>query len=75
MSILFAITTISGNYPDIVVNKSIVLFLRILYIFIGIFYPSGEPISPHLLRCSLFAVDDHSFTGPRLASVAISTHE
>jgi len=44
MPIPFAITTISGNYPDIVVNKSIVLFLRIFYIFIGIFYPSGEPI-------------------------------
>jgi len=75
MPIPFAITAISGNYPDIAVNKSIVLFLRTFYIFIGIFYPSGEPISPHLLRCGLFAVDDHSFTGPRLASVAISTHE
>jgi len=75
MPIPFAITAISGNYPDIAVNKSITLFLRIFYIFIGIFYPSGEPISPHLLRCGLFAVKDHSFTGPRLASVANSTHE
>ncbi len=37
-------------------------FLLTLFIFIiGIFYPSGEPISPHLLRCSAFAVEDHSF--------------
>jgi len=28
---------------------------------IDIFYLSGEPISPHLLRCSAFAVRDHSF--------------
>ena len=26
------------------------------------FYPVGEPISPHLLRCEAFAVEDHSFT-------------
>jgi len=44
MPIPFAITAISDNYHDIAVNKSIILFLRILYIFIGIFYPSGEPI-------------------------------
>jgi len=44
MPILFAITAISDNYLDIAVNKSIILFLRTLYIFIGIFYPSGEPI-------------------------------
>lgn len=75
MPIHLAITAISGNYPDIAVNKSIILFSRIIYIFIDIFYPSGEPISPHLLRCGLFAVDDHSFTEPRLASVANSSHE
>jgi len=44
MSIPFAIIAISGNYPDIALNKSIILFLRTFYIFIGIFYPSGEPI-------------------------------
>jgi len=44
MPIPFAITAISGNYPDISVNKSIILFLRTFYIFIGFFYPSGEPI-------------------------------
>jgi len=30
---------------------------------IGIFYPSGEPILLHLLRCDPFAVDDHSCMG------------
>jgi len=30
---------------------------------VGIFYPSGEPISLHLLRCGPIAVDDHSFMG------------
>jgi len=44
MPIPYAITAISGNYPDIAVNKSIILFLRTFYISIGIFYPSGEPI-------------------------------
>jgi len=44
MPIPFAITAISDNYPDIAVNKSIIFFLRTLYIFIGIFYPSGELI-------------------------------
>jgi hypothetical protein len=28
---------------------------------VGIFSPSGEPISQHLLRCGSFAVEDHSF--------------
>jgi len=44
MPIPVAITAISGNYSDIAVNKSIILFLRTFYIFIGLFYPSGEPI-------------------------------
>jgi len=44
MPILFAVTAISDNYLDIAVIKSIILFLRTFYIFIGIFYLSGEPI-------------------------------
>jgi hypothetical protein len=28
--------------------------------FIGLFYPMGEPILLHLLRCAPFAVDHHS---------------
>jgi hypothetical protein len=35
--------------------------------YVGILYPSGEPISPHLLRCGAFAVDNHSFMRRRLA--------
>ena len=33
----------------------------ITYFIISTFYPSGEPILPHLLCCSGFAVKDHSF--------------
>jgi len=36
------------------------LFKKYLFIFIDVFYPSGEPILPHLLRYRAFAVDDHS---------------
>jgi len=38
-------------------------FLRLSVIIINIFYPSGEPISRHRLRCSLFDVDYYAFTG------------
>jgi hypothetical protein len=44
-------------------------------IYIGIFYPEGEPISAHLLRCGGFAVDNHSFTPRRLVTGPISTRE
>jgi hypothetical protein len=40
-------TAISETYPDIAVNHNEEAFINI----IGIFYPSGEPISPHRLRC------------------------
>jgi hypothetical protein len=43
--------------------------------YVGIFYPSGEPISLHLLCCGPIAVEDHSFMGRRLASTATSTRE
>ena len=33
----------------------------ITYFIIGTFYPSGEPISLHLLCYRAFAVKDHSF--------------
>jgi hypothetical protein len=42
---------------------------------IGIFSPSGEPISPHRHRCSPFAVVHYSFMGCGLAATAISTRE
>jgi hypothetical protein len=42
---------------------------------IGIFYPSGEPISLHRLRCSPFAVDHYSFMGCGLAATATSARK
>jgi hypothetical protein len=33
--------------------------------YVSIFYPSGEPISPHLLCYSAIAVDDHVITSDR----------
>jgi len=38
-------------------------FISIHSLYVGIFYPSGEPISLHLLRCGPIAVVDHSFMG------------
>jgi len=32
----------------------------ILHFYVGILYPSGEPISLHLLRYETLAVEDHS---------------
>jgi len=75
MPIPSAITAISGIYPDIAINHDKYFFEKKLFILIGIFYPSGEPISPHLLRYDPFAVDDHSFMGRCLASAATSTRE
>jgi hypothetical protein len=42
---------------------------------VGIFYPSGEPISPQMLRCGPFAVGLPQLHGPHLASAAISTRK
>jgi hypothetical protein len=42
---------------------------------IGIFYPSGKPISPHRHRCSPFGVGNYSLMGSFLAAAAISTRE
>ena len=72
---LSAITAISGSYPDIAVKPYKYFFENKFFILIGIFYPEGEPILPHMLRYSPFAVDDHSFIGRRLASAATSTRE
>jgi len=59
----FSIKAISGTYPDIAQNPYEFFFEKKFFILIGIFYPAGEPILPHLLRYSPFAVDDHSFMG------------
>jgi len=69
MPILFIILAISGSYPDIALNPDK------FFIFIGIFCPKGEPISPHRLRCSPFAVVHYSVMGHFLAAVAILTRE
>jgi len=75
MPMLFIITAISGSYPDIAVIPDKFSFKKKLFIFIGIFYPSGEPISPHRLRRSPFAVVHYSFMGHFLAAAAILTRE
>jgi hypothetical protein len=43
--------------------------------YIGIHHPSGQPISPHRLRCSPFAVFKYSFLSRYLVAAAISTGE
>jgi hypothetical protein len=43
--------------------------------FIVIFHPQGEPISPHLLCCSAFAVEGPQLQALRLASAATSARE
>jgi hypothetical protein len=51
------------KYQEIAItllNKSV---KKILFIFIGLFTLSGEPISLHLLLCDPFAVDHHSGMG------------
>jgi hypothetical protein len=54
------ITALSRDYSVIAVNPDKYFFKKKLSILIGIFYLSGEPISPHLLRCGPFAVENHS---------------
>jgi len=67
MPIPFAITAISGNYPDIAANYYEKIFIHL----ISIFYPLGEPISLQRLRRSPFAVVLCSFMGQFLAVAAI----
>jgi hypothetical protein len=55
--------------------KQITSFVEFFLIIIGIFYPSGEPISLHRLRCSPFAVDNYSFMGCGLAAAATSARK
>ena len=44
-------------------------------LIIDIFYPLGELISQHLLRCGSFEVDDHVFMSQRLATAELSARE
>jgi hypothetical protein len=71
MPTTFSIKAISGSYPDIALNYYEIFFLNL----IGIFYPSGEPISLQRLRCSPFAVVHYSFMGHFLTVAAILTRE
>jgi len=48
------------QYQEVILTLLKKFSRRIFFIFIGIFYPSGEPILAHLLCCDPFAVDDHS---------------
>jgi len=75
MPTLFITSAISESYPDIALNPDMFFFKKKFLIFIGIFYPPGEPISPHRLRCSPFAVVHYSFMGHFLAATAILTRE
>jgi len=65
MPIFINISAISGNYLSIAVDHDKLFFKKKFFILIGIFYPSGEPISPHRIRCSLFAVVDYVITSDR----------
>jgi len=51
------------QYQEFILTLLQKLFKKNLLIFIGTFYPSGEPISLHLLCCDPFAVDNHSCIG------------
>jgi hypothetical protein len=46
-----------------------------LFEYIVIFHPQGEPISPHLLCCSAFAVEGPQLQALRLASALTSARE
>ena len=48
------------QYQDFILILLIKLFKKNISRFIGIFYPLGEPILLHLLRCDPLAVDNHS---------------
>jgi hypothetical protein len=71
MSILFLLQ----QHQEVILTLLKKLFKKNLYIFIGIFYPLGEPISLHRLRCSPFAVYKYSFMGYFLAAAAILARE
>ncbi len=51
------------QYQEVILTLLKKLFKKNLFIFIGIFSPSGEPISLHLFCCDPFAVDSHSCIG------------
>jgi len=62
MSIFVTINAISGFYLFFGELNWINPFSRSISFLIDIFYPPGEPISRHRLRCSLFDVEYYAFT-------------
>jgi hypothetical protein len=48
------------QYQKVILTLLKNIFKKNLFIFIGIFYPSGKPILMHLLCYRAFAVDNHS---------------
>jgi len=48
------------QYQELILPLLKKLFKKNLFISIGIFSPSDEPILLHLLCCDPFAVDNHS---------------
>jgi len=48
------------QYQEVILILLKKLLKKNLPIYIGIFYPTGEPILMHLLRYRAFAVDNHS---------------
>jgi hypothetical protein len=71
----FFISAKSGNKPDFAEKTKKNILKKGIFKYVGIFHPSGEPISQHQLRCSLFAVVHYSFMGYFLAAAAISARE
>ena len=63
------------HYQEVILTLLKKLFKKYLFILIGIFYPSGGPISLHRLRCSPFAVVHYSLMGRCLAAAAILARE
>ncbi len=51
------------QYQEVILTLLKKLFKKNLFILIGIFYPSSEPVLLHLLCCDPFAVDNHSCMG------------
>jgi hypothetical protein len=63
------------QYQEFILTSLKKLFKKNLFIFIGIFYPSDEPISLHRLHCGPFAVYKYSIMGHCLAAAAILARE
>jgi len=66
-------TTKSRNAPDFAVYLEEYFLKKEFHKFFGIFYPPGEPISQHRLRCGPFAVDHYNFMSHCLVAAAISS--